>query len=280
MTKKIFNLIIFLIIKFLQKIQLSVRRVRKVKFDMFSENYKFYNNNYYFILFGKDKYVSRNTYVNGPHDFRLLQKSIKVLNKKIYFLIDVGANIGTFCIPAVKDKLIKKCIAIEPVNKINRILNINIYLNDLKEKIKVFDNIISNQNSQKLSLLTNKNNFGDNRFLENKKKFKSNSIKLDSFINHFNPKKLIIKIDVQGFEDRVLIGSKKFIKLKVPFLIEFNQEFIKSQYFKEIINLLELNYQYVSFLDENKIIKNDIKKLKDKFLQSNSKETDFNCLIF
>ena len=80
MTKKIFNLIIFLIIKFLQKIQLSVRRVRKVKFDMFSENYKFYNNNYYFILFGKDKYVSRNTYVNGPHDFRLLQKSIKVLN--------------------------------------------------------------------------------------------------------------------------------------------------------------------------------------------------------
>ena len=136
MLKKIINLCIYLIVNLLLKIYSSIRRVRKVKFDYFPEEYKFYNKNYYFILFGKDKYVSRNTFVNGPHDFDLLKQSIKILNKKIFFLIDVGANVGTFCIPPVKDKIIKECIAVEPVKKICDILKINIYINNLKIKLK------------------------------------------------------------------------------------------------------------------------------------------------
>ena len=281
MIKKILNSIIFFMISFLSILQSSVRRIRKVKFDSYPENYKFYNKKYYFILFGKDKYVSRNTFVNGPHDFQLLKKAIKILNRKIYFLIDVGANIGTFCIPAVKDKIIKKCIAIEPVYKINKILNTNILLNDLNQEIQVFDNIISNKKSQKLSLLTNKNNYGDNKFFISKKlNKKSNSIQLDSFINFFDTKKLIIKIDVQGFEDRVLIGAKKFIKSKVPLLIEFNQNFIRSNYFNKIVLLLKKNYKYVCILDDQKNLKVEIKNLNKEFFKDYSKKSDLNCFIF
>lgn len=128
-------------------------------------------------------------------------------------MIDVGANIGTFCIPGVLNNKIKECIAIEPVNRINKILKINISLNDLENKIKVFDYVISDKSKQKLNLIENKFNYGDNRFQITQKKQKIfNSRKLDTFINYFDTKKLIIKIDVQGFEDRVLIGSQKFIK--------------------------------------------------------------------
>lgn len=281
MIKKILNSIIFFIINFLSILQSSVRRIRKVKFDSYPENYKFYNKKYYFVLFGKDKYVSRNTFVNGPHDYQLLKDAIKILNKKIFFLIDVGANIGTFCIPPVKDKVIKKCVAIEPVYNVNKILNTNIFLNNLNKKIQVFDNIISDKKSQKLSLLTNKNNYGDNKFFVNKKlSKKSNSILLDSFINFFDTKKLIIKIDVQGFEDRVLIGAKKFIKSKVPLLIEFNKNFIKSNYFNEIVLLLRKNYKYIYILDNKKNFKFKIEKFNKDFFKNYSKKSDLNCFIF
>jgi len=281
MSKKVSNFIIFFIINILLKIRSLFRRIRKVEFDFYSEDFKLYKNKYYFILFGKDKYVSRNTFVNGPHDFILLKKSIKILNKKISFLIDVGANVGTFCIPAVKDKIIKECIAIEPVKKIFKVLNINIYLNNLQNKIQTFDNVISNKKFEKLSLKINKDNYGDNRFfLGKKKKIQTNSIKLDNFINYFNKKKLIIKIDVQGFEDKVLMGSEKFIKSKVPLLVEFDQNFKKSKYFFKIINLFESNYRHVFFLDDGTDKKETIKVLKKKFFEKERKFLDFNCLIF
>ena len=78
MSKKVSNFIIFFIINILLKIRSLFRRIRKVEFDFYSEDFKLYKNKYYFILFGKDKYVSRNTFVNGPHDFIFLKKSIKI----------------------------------------------------------------------------------------------------------------------------------------------------------------------------------------------------------
>ena len=281
MLKKILNLLVFFLINLILKIKSLFRRIRKVEFDYYSEDFKFYNKKYYFILFGKDKFVSRNTFVNGPHDFALLKKSTNILNKKISFLIDVGANVGTFCIPAVKEKIIEKCIAIEPVNNIFKVLNINIYLNNLQNQILSFDNVVSNKKFEKLSLKINKNNYGDNKFILNgKKKNKTNSIKLDYFINHFDKRKLIIKIDVQGFEDKVLMGSQKFIRSKVPLLVEFDRNFKNSKHFSKIMSLFESNYKYIFFLEDMNSKKEKIESLQNEFNKDNRKYLDFNCLIF
>jgi FkbM family methyltransferase len=279
MLHKIFNYIFLKLISFYKKL-LKIRRFRKVEFDYFSKKYRLYNKNYFFILFGKDKFVSRNTFVNGPHDSYFLDSSINLTKKQIHYLIDVGANIGTFCIPGVLNNKIKECIAIEPVNRINKILKINISLNDLENKIKVFDYVISDKSKQKLNLIENKFNYGDNRFQITQKKQKIfNSRKLDTFINYFDTKKLIIKIDVQGFEDRVLIGSQKFIKKKVPLIIEFNSSFKRSKYFQKIINLLEDNYSSFFYLENISSRFNDIKILKNKLNNLNKSNTEINCLI-
>jgi FkbM family methyltransferase len=281
MLQKILNSFALIIIILSNKLINNIRRFRKVNFDYASKKYKFYDKDYFFILFGKDKYVSRNTFVNGPHDNELLKKSIQILNKKIYYLIDVGANIGTFCIPNVKHGRIKKCIAIEPVKEINKILNINIFLNNLENKIKIFDYVVSNESSQKLSLTKNKLNYGDNKFkISNFKNKNYTSVKLDYFLKYFNLHQLIIKIDVQGFEDRVLMGSKKFLQNKVPILIEFNFNFKRSKYFLEIMTLIEQKYTYFNDLNCASKGPEKIKFLRNKLNNQKKNYKDFDCLIF
>ena len=270
MIKKIFinfvNIIVINFIKILIFLKSNIRRVRKIEFEYFSKKYRLYDDKYFFIIFGQDKYISRETYVNGPHDYHLFKKVRYLLKNKIKYLIDVGANIGTFCIPPIRDKLLKECIAVEPVKKIYDILNVNIILNGVKDKISTYDYVISDKTNENLSLSINKNNYGDNKFkISNKKKKKYKIVKLDNFINTFDLKNLLIKIDVQGFENKVLLSAKKFILKKVPFLIEFDNRFLKNKDSKKIINLITKNYRFFNNIYNKNPKKNDIKNFKKIF---------------
>lgn len=267
----------FNIIFFLEK---NIRRVRKVNFDYFSHEYRFYNKNCNLILFGKDRFVSRETYLNGPADYHLFLRAKKILNKKIKFLIDVGANIGTFCIPAVKYGHIQKCIAIEPVAKINNILKVNIALNDLNERVKTYNYVISDKIKLNVSLKLNKQNYGDNKFKISKKKSDFKLKKLDSFLNHFPSKYLLIKIDIQGFEDKALNGSNKIISKKIPLLIEFDYKFIKSPLYFKIIKLLKKNYNFFSILDYDNPKREKIKNIDMIFKNLTKEKSHFNCILF
>ena len=96
MIKKIYiyfiNIVVINLIKILVFLKNKIRRIRKIEFEYFSGKFKLYHNKYYFIIFGKDKFISRETYINGPHDYHLFKKSNIMLNKKISYLIDVGSN--------------------------------------------------------------------------------------------------------------------------------------------------------------------------------------------
>ena len=268
-------------IKLLIFIKNKVRRIRKIEFEYFSDKYRLYTKKYFFIIFGKDKYISKETYVNGPHDYHLFKKSKTLLNKKIKYLIDVGANIGTFCIPPTKDRLIKKCIAIEPVEKINDILKINIILNELNNKIKTYKYVISDKKNENLSLTLNKNNYGDNKFKISKNRKKNFPIvKLDFFINYFDLNQLLIKIDVQGFENKVLMSATKFLNKSVPLIIEFDHNFIKQENSYKIIRLIKNKYNFFSLLDKKNIEKEKIENFDKIFYKIQKNKNQLNCLIY
>ena len=284
MIKKIYlNLINILIIYFIKLsiiLKSKIRRVRKLEFEYFSKKYNLYTNKYFFIIFGKDKFISRETYINGPHDYYLFKKTRLLLKKRIKYLIDVGANIGTFCIPPIKDGFIEECVAIEPVKKIYNILNTNVLLNEIDNKIETYNCVISDNIKENLKLSQNKSNFGDNKFSVVKNKKNNYKIKkLNHFIKRFDLSKLLIKIDVQGFEDKVLISGNKFLLKKVPLIVEFDYKFLKKKNSKKIIKLLKKNYNYLCFLDDNRIKKNNIKDF-EKFFYIKKKTRHFNCLIF
>lgn len=278
---KIINIFLIIIIKLLVFIKNKIRRIRKIEFEYFSDKYRLYSNKYFFIIFGEDKYISRETYINGPHDYHLFKKSKTLLDKKIKYLIDVGANIGTFCIPPIKDRLIEKCIAIEPIEKINDILKVNIILNGLNDKIKTYNYVISDKKNENLSFTLNKNNYGDNKFKISKNgKKKFTIVKLDFFINHFNLNQLLIKIDVQGFENKVLLSASKFINKSVPLIIEFDHNFLRKKNSYKIIRLIKDNYNFFSLLDKNNIEKEKIENFDKIFYKIQKNKTHLNCLIY
>jgi len=280
--KDLINCIISFWVKLVFFLRENIRRIRKVEFENIKRKYIFYSRDYNFILFGNDKYISRQTYINGPHDFDLFLKSKFLLKKKIEYLIDVGANIGTFCIPAVKKGGIKKCIAFEPIKNIFNVLNINILLNNVSNNFETFNYLISDDKNENLNVIFNKNNYGDNKFRTNKRKknLNFNIKKLDEFFKKFDHKKLLIKIDVQGFEGKVLNGGNKFLSKKVPLIVEFDSKFIQNKKYQIVINKIKKYYNYISILDIKNFKKKNISNIDDIMEEVKNKKKQLNCLIF
>ena len=91
-----------------------------------------------FIIFAKDGGISRQVYINKTYNFETLKKTIKILGKR-ELIFDIGANIGTTCITAIKKKFAKKAIAIEVDIENFKLLKQNIILNNMENEIQCFN---------------------------------------------------------------------------------------------------------------------------------------------
>ncbi len=227
-----------------------------------------------FIIFAKDGGISRQVYINKTYNFETLNKAIQILGK-VDIIFDIGANIGTTCITAIKKKFSKTAIAIEVDNENFELLRQNIILNKMEDKIKSFNAAIGYK-QKKIDLIKNKNNFGAN-YTKNsndfKKKNKVKVIHLNKF-DKFTKKKSLVWIDVQGNEANALLGSTKLIKKKIPFVIEFWPYGINRAGNKE--KLIKQLLKFKFFIDlkikkKNKIDCN-IKNLNELFKKYRSKK--------
>ena len=95
-------------------------------------------------------WVSKKLYIDQSFDDKILKKAIKILKIKKFkkTLVNVGAHIGSTCIPALKKKYFKDMIAFEP-SKINfNLLAVNVYINNLGDRAQIFNLAISNKKSK------------------------------------------------------------------------------------------------------------------------------------
>src|SRR6185503_15521766 len=121
-----------------------------------------------YVVLNADKAISRTLFIQGSFDFDKVEKVISVMsgvNKafKLETLIDVGANIGTVCIPAVRRGLAANAIAIEPEPLNYRVLVANIFLNDLADKIETYNLPRGSKDNQNLEREISPSNSGDHR---------------------------------------------------------------------------------------------------------------------
>jgi FkbM family methyltransferase len=217
-----------------------------------------------YIVNSSDKGIGRSLYINGSFEFDIFLHTLEILKNKIKpkILLDIGANIGSICIPAIKRGIFKKCIAIEPEPYNFNLLTKNIFINDLKNKIKTFNVALGQFDNQKLKFEKSEDNYGDHRiksnsadinyFNEEKRKIIDIKTKtLDEIIQDFDPVETLLWMDVQGYEGFVLEGGINTLNKKPFLVIEFEPYLIQRlnsyNFLKK--NLMNVEYRNCYILD-------------------------------
>lgn len=183
-------------------------------------------------------------------------------------VIDIGGNIGqTAMLIAYKIKDSGKVISFEPYPetynrfKTNLELNkhlqnveiVNIGLGDKPGKLEMYQDCITNSGANRI-VYKNDNNLAGLKTVE--------VTTLDNFISQRNLDRInLIKIDVEGFEMKVLLGSKNILNQYIPdMFIEVDDVNLKKQgdSARNVFDFLRaLNYKISDVISGKEITKSD-----------------------
>lgn len=235
-----------------------------------------------FALCADDKVIGRGVYLNGEFDFGKFESVFEMLGGKrdCGLIVDVGANIGVICIPAVRRGLFKSAIAFEPDPRNFGLLKANIYLNGLASKISAHNIALGGQDGQTISLTLSRDNHGDHRVQsdgvaerglfgeESRETVNVRSETLDSVVSIDSPATTLIWMDTQGFEGFILAGAARALATRVPIVAEFwPYGMNRSGSFPAMKNALQVagNESFIDLADPTASIPLTTKSLDDLY---------------
>jgi FkbM family methyltransferase len=171
--------------------------------------------------------------------------------KKNAVILDIGANIGNHSVYWAVKSNAKRIYSFEPVKDFFKILKKNVEINDLNNKIKIFNIGLSNKKINGSISFYDRKNIGGTRVRQNP----NGNLLLDKLDNIKIKENAIdfVKIDVEGHELEVLQGAREtLIKYKPVIFIETfrNQKSKVHEYLTNLGYRLEKsficsNYLYV-----------------------------------
>jgi FkbM family methyltransferase len=181
-----------------------------------------------FVISRGDDTIGRAVYLTRlPFDFDKLERVAGLLQeRRLSVLIDIGANIGTICIPAVRRGYFSKAIAIEPEPLNFSLLMANIAMNGVAGRISTHNVALGDRDDQQLLFELSKTNFGDHRPIygeapeAGREVIKVKSQTLDSLVR-VEPGTTLVWMDTQGFEGHVLAGATAILQSRPPLVTEF-----------------------------------------------------------
>jgi FkbM family methyltransferase len=186
-----------------------------------------------YLVSSNDKVIGRQAFVAGTFDFDKFKKVCTLIGEDFdrKLLIDIGANIGTICIPAVKRNLFREAIAFEPDLFNYSLLVANIYINNIADRVFPHNLALGANVGEDLVLELSESSYGDHRIRISKvdglndeahrKTIRVQGEPLDSLIDHIDPISTLIWMDTQGFEGFVLKGADRILRTRPPLVIEF-----------------------------------------------------------
>ncbi len=186
-----------------------------------------------YLVFTRDKHISKTVFATGSFDFEKLECVVRLLGASFALetLVDVGANIGTICIPAVSRGLARRAIAIEPEPGNFRLLEINVRLNDLNDRIVAHNMAVGPADGQTLQLEVSPDNSGDHRIRISsddgdygeraRSVIQVESQMLDTVVGSLDAKSTLVWMDTQGYEGQVLLGAANIVAARIPLVLEF-----------------------------------------------------------
>lgn len=211
------------------------RRFRQIFFDISNPDILLVSSgcSETFIISPRDKEIGKNLYIdNEPYDFAKMQIILNVLtNFQPKSLIDVGANIGTICIPAVKRGIFQSAIAIEPEPRNYSLLIANIHINGVSDKIISYNLALGRRDDENVLFELSDINFGDHRVRiesdinlygeSTREAIHVRSETFDKVVKSIEANGTLIWMDTQGFEGHILLGARNALRRRPPMCLEF-----------------------------------------------------------
>ena len=165
-------------------------------------------------------YVQMDVFWLGRKDYYDLYHLERMLHPGDVFL-DVGANFGYYSI-VLASRLNKQCTvhAFEPNPPTLARLRHHVAINDLQDVVQVHDFALSDQEGT-AALATKQGNSGATNVVESDGASRPVRVTtLDAFCNEQRLTRLdAMKIDVEGFEERVLLGGRQTLSRWRPVLL-------------------------------------------------------------
>ncbi len=186
-----------------------------------------------FVVSCKDRVIGRRLYASGKFEFENFETILPLLGAtfKRKCLIDIGANIGVICIPAVKRGWFEQAVAIEPEPRNYSLLVANIHINGLARQIEPRNYALGDGRFAEVNMSLCEENSGDHRvcysdnglsdLLSSRKTISVPCLTFDNCIGSVDPKSTLIWMDTQGFEGFVLAGATQALRAKPPLVVEF-----------------------------------------------------------
>lgn len=188
-----------------------------------------------FIVRASDLEIGEKLFIRGDYEFDKFRAACDLIRAERErddprLLIDIGANCGPVCIPALNRGMFERAVAIEPEPRNAALLRANVALNGLSDRIDVHQVACGDKDGQTLQMELSPTNHGDHRvrmtsddgrFGEGgRATIAIRSETLDSLCPGAGGDSLIW-IDTQGFEGFVLAGASRILSERPAIVAEY-----------------------------------------------------------
>lgn len=198
------------------------------------------------VLLAADESIGRSLYCNGQHELDFMTNAMAFLRNMQQCpprgkgtIVDIGANNGVTSISMLHTGELETAIAIEPEPRNFSLLQRNVILNGLRERVICLPCAASHQKGE-IPFELSDTNFGDHRVRTNSRCVSSDSAEkfhesrrrvisvqsdqLDSLLTNlpepFTRNIALVWIDVQGYEGYVLMGARSLLSNAIPVVSE------------------------------------------------------------
>jgi len=187
--------------------------------------------------------------IGGNYEPKLIQMITRYIDKK-RDVIDVGANVGFFTIALAKTVEKGRILAVEPTSNALKRLRQNIEMNDVGNKVEIFEGVASNIiGLTKINTIIGKEEYSS---LGKMKHFSIDGEKsalvevmsttLDALVEEKALDPGFLKVDVEGAEHLVFQGAQRILSENRPVILsELSDALLKENgaSAKEIIDMLK-----------------------------------------
>lgn len=203
-------------------------------------SYFFRNNTHEYVIHNYDYFTNdyglpKNQKLNELHEYSIMSRIVNSIDRS-KSVVDIGANCGLFCVPISLQGY--RVFAFEPISMNTTLLEMNKKVNNCNTLEIIHKGIFDKEVEQKIFIpyCSDNTSFNKDVAVSNmkSKEYIEETVQCITFDQWIiqNPKVNVgfIKIDVQGYEQQVLMGMKNFLKncQDVHIFIEWDKKHTES----------------------------------------------------